>query len=68
MREACGIRDFHPICKTVNAQYDAFLSVKKTVQHLVHMHCLGEFHGHFIFFYPRSVLFFAAFVREGFCV
>ncbi len=35
-----------------------FLSVKRIVQHLAHMHCLGEFHDHFYCFYPRSVLFF----------
>ncbi len=54
MRESCGMRGSHPTCKTMNTQYDAFfkrfLSVKITVQHLTHMHCLGEFHGYFYCF------------------
>ncbi len=44
-----------------------FLSVKRTVQHLAHMHYLGEFQGHFIVFYLRSALFFRCIcVRGGF--
>ncbi len=43
-----------------------FLSVKRIVQHLAHMHCLGEFHDHFYcFFIHVQFCFFVAFVCEG---